>query len=568
MFETFDNGARHAVYRATLEAANSGNSEIEPEHLLLGLVRADPSLLRAVAGTWTAAWRIRRALKTELRSGASPVKPLQERAFSRASKQVLLAAVQERDRLGQAKTGTRHILKAWFRVVPASNTANGARGRTLDGALLALRKNGVTAASLDDWLAWSIVSPGKVKIPRSRLPLFAEYGDRAKRAIYFAMWEARRFGASQIDVEHILLGLLYEDPELFRIAVSRVDMVDELCNSVEALLRDRPSVARQVADALPLSRSGKEAVESATGSILELNHSNVGTQHLLLAVVRSTGSHRNGGVGFFPAQSSSSELNRILSASGLDEKRLLALIRNESVTVQDRAAAFAKRLVESASLYYVDQHEYIEVSPSEFERLDLNFYEKVSALLSAAGFTLMGDFEDLTATRAYPRTRRFYRTLIGDDGSVVALITHSRRDDLAEFMNRGKRDYHRSVEFETEFSDGRFLLSTTARDPMSKPPQIERHEAEPGTSPEELLVLHRVRITELTDSNPAMVPIKVATVEDLRAGRHRITRLLAEHRAALGGVFSKQELRSLFPNEPQEFIDRVSEEMEHQRAVR
>ena len=44
--------------------------------------------------------------------------------------------------------------------------------------------------------------------------MFERYTEKARRVIFFARYEASQFGASQIEAEHILLGLMREDKNL------------------------------------------------------------------------------------------------------------------------------------------------------------------------------------------------------------------------------------------------------------------------------------------------------------------------------------------------------------------
>src|ERR1051325_4844109 len=44
--------------------------------------------------------------------------------------------------------------------------------------------------------------------------MFERYTEKARRVIFFARYEASQFGATQIEAEHILLGLVREDKTL------------------------------------------------------------------------------------------------------------------------------------------------------------------------------------------------------------------------------------------------------------------------------------------------------------------------------------------------------------------
>jgi ATP-dependent Clp protease ATP-binding subunit ClpC len=50
--------------------------------------------------------------------------------------------------------------------------------------------------------------------------MFERYNDRARRTIFFARYEAARFGSAEITTEHLMLGLLREDQRLCRLCAN------------------------------------------------------------------------------------------------------------------------------------------------------------------------------------------------------------------------------------------------------------------------------------------------------------------------------------------------------------
>ena len=53
--------------------------------------------------------------------------------------------------------------------------------------------------------------------------MFERYTEGARRAVFFARYEASNFGSLCIDTEHLLLGLLREDEDLMRRVLLKVD---------------------------------------------------------------------------------------------------------------------------------------------------------------------------------------------------------------------------------------------------------------------------------------------------------------------------------------------------------
>src|ERR1700730_15952726 len=70
-------------------------------------------------------------------------------------------------------------------------------------------------------------------VSRSR-SMFERYSEKARRAIFFARYEASQFGSSYIETEHVLLGLLREDRALARFVLGSRETIDTIRKEVEA----------------------------------------------------------------------------------------------------------------------------------------------------------------------------------------------------------------------------------------------------------------------------------------------------------------------------------------------
>ena len=116
--------------------------------------------------------------------------------------------------------------------------------------------------------------------------MFERYTERAKRAIYFARHEASQIGGDSIEPEHLLLGLLRELPaevsSRLHISIERVRSEVQS----HALLRDGVSTSVGI----PLSAESKRVLQYARDEADRLSHENIGTEHLLLGVLRESGS--------------------------------------------------------------------------------------------------------------------------------------------------------------------------------------------------------------------------------------------------------------------------------------
>src|SRR5262245_36805608 len=65
--------------------------------------------------------------------------------------------------------------------------------------------------------------------PEASSPMFEKYTQRARRVIFFSRYEASLLGHRAIEPEHILLGILREDLELFRrLMPDRSDLITDV----------------------------------------------------------------------------------------------------------------------------------------------------------------------------------------------------------------------------------------------------------------------------------------------------------------------------------------------------
>jgi ATP-dependent Clp protease ATP-binding subunit ClpA len=114
--------------------------------------------------------------------------------------------------------------------------------------------------------------------------MFERYKQRARRVIFFARYEAGRLGTPQIESEHLLLGLVREDePLLKRFSISGIS--DESIRT-QVLARTSAGEEFPIAVDLPLSQACKRALTGAAEEADRLGDQQIGTEHLLLGLLR------------------------------------------------------------------------------------------------------------------------------------------------------------------------------------------------------------------------------------------------------------------------------------------
>jgi hypothetical protein len=110
-FERYTSRARMALFFSRDEASRSGSASIDPEHILLGSIRAGlGSKSRMFEQTHISLDDARTA--TLMARSAMPLPTSVEIPFSGMTRRVLLAATGEADRLGHETIGIAHLLLA------------------------------------------------------------------------------------------------------------------------------------------------------------------------------------------------------------------------------------------------------------------------------------------------------------------------------------------------------------------------------------------------------------------------------------------------------------------------
>jgi hypothetical protein len=114
--------------------------------------------------------------------------------------------------------------------------------------------------------------------------VFERFTERARQVVVLAQEEARLLGHDRIGTEHILLGLLREEEGLAGRVLASLGVTLE---SVRAeVIRIAGSGERRGGGQIPFTPDAKKALERALREALSLGHDYIGTEHLLLGLVR------------------------------------------------------------------------------------------------------------------------------------------------------------------------------------------------------------------------------------------------------------------------------------------
>ena len=115
--------------------------------------------------------------------------------------------------------------------------------------------------------------------------MFEKYTEKARRVIFFARYEASQFGSPYIETEHLLLGLLREDKTLASRFLPKANAsIDSIRKEIEGRTIIREKVSTSVD--LPFSDESKRALNAAAEESERLSHKHIGTEHMLLGLLR------------------------------------------------------------------------------------------------------------------------------------------------------------------------------------------------------------------------------------------------------------------------------------------
>lgn len=115
--------------------------------------------------------------------------------------------------------------------------------------------------------------------------MFDRFTDDARKAMSFALQEAERLNHDYIGTEHILLGLCLADTGLVaHLLQSQNVKLDDVKAAVQARVREGASLLKL--KQLPFTPRAKKVLEFAIDEARQLNSDYLGTEHLLLGVLR------------------------------------------------------------------------------------------------------------------------------------------------------------------------------------------------------------------------------------------------------------------------------------------
>ncbi|MGB8344147.1 MAG: Clp protease N-terminal domain-containing protein [Ktedonobacteraceae bacterium] len=294
-FGRFTERARKVLSLAQEEAQRFQHHYIGTEHLLLGLVReGDGVAAKVLAHLGVELDKVRQAVEFIIGSGDKPVTSAV--GLTPRAKKVVELAVDEARRLNQHYIGTEHLLLGLVREsegigagVLQSLGVNLENLRTSTIQIIASTQATRTtqeqasgpAANAAAQSGTSERSEASVSTSRNRFDKFTE---RARKVLSLAQEESQRFQHHYIGTEHLLLGLVREgDGVAAKVLMNLGVKLEEVRTTIESIIGRGDHI---VLGEIGLTPRAKKVIELAVDEARRLNHHYIGTEHLLLGLVR------------------------------------------------------------------------------------------------------------------------------------------------------------------------------------------------------------------------------------------------------------------------------------------
>jgi ATP-dependent Clp protease ATP-binding subunit ClpA len=276
-FDRFDERAKRVLSLAQDEAIRLNHNYIGTEHLLLGLLREGEGVAaRVLESLGVELSKLRTAMEFTIGRGETPTVPAQI-TLSPRTKKVIELAIDEARKLESDLVGTEHLLLGLVR--EGEGIASGML-QSLNISLGSVRRE-VFAV-----LGKQYTEP-PTDSPSASHP-FDRFSHRAKRVLALSQDEAVRLGHNYIGTEHLLLGLVREGEGAAARALTESAVTLEPAREAVEFILKRGDAAMRPSE-ITLTPRMKKIFEMAVDEADRMQKTDVGTGHLLIALVREGG---------------------------------------------------------------------------------------------------------------------------------------------------------------------------------------------------------------------------------------------------------------------------------------
>ncbi|MEY3310145.1 MAG: ATP-dependent Clp protease, partial [Actinomycetota bacterium] len=114
--------------------------------------------------------------------------------------------------------------------------------------------------------------------------MFERFTDRARRVVVLAQEEAKQLNHNYIGTEHILLGLIREGDGIAAKALAELSIsIDNVREQVQEIIGQGQTAPT---GHIPFTPRAKKVLELSLREALQLGHNYIGTEHILLGLIR------------------------------------------------------------------------------------------------------------------------------------------------------------------------------------------------------------------------------------------------------------------------------------------
>jgi four helix bundle protein len=301
MFERFTDRARKVMALANQEAQHFNHEYIGTEHILLGLVKEGSGVGATVLKNLGVDLKKLRREAEKLVQRGPDIILMGKLPNTPRAKQVIVYAIEEARALHHNYVGTEHILLGLLRETDgiAAQVLRNSGLKLEDVRREVLIMLGASPERENSERQWTSISRGHSRFRRflnrarkwirvgGEDPMYERFTDRARKVMALANQEAQRFNHEYIGTEHILLGLVMENSGVGATVLKNLGVdIKKLRLEVERLVKSGPDVVAM--GRRPQTPRAKTAIMYAIEEARVLHHNYVGTEHVLLGLMRES----------------------------------------------------------------------------------------------------------------------------------------------------------------------------------------------------------------------------------------------------------------------------------------
>jgi ATP-dependent Clp protease ATP-binding subunit ClpA len=244
--------------------------------------------------------------------------------------------------------------------------------------------------------------------------MFERYTEKARRVIFFARFEASQYGSPFIETEHLLLGLLREDRALAKRFLGEVNTEEGIRAEIEKHITPRERISTSVE--VPLTLESKKILNLAAEEADRLGHRHIGTEHVLLGLLRMEGSLAG-------------EILRVRGVRVATLREQMAKVSDESINFQPKSTKSAMATLDSflAGLkwhnaeelltFFAENAQFVDVYGKRWNREEIH-----------------KEFETLFAPYAKKNATYIIEETLADNSNLLIVIVLWKNEILASLV--------------------------------------------------------------------------------------------------------------------------------------